>query len=195
MVFVSSSNFVRQFFLEVSVILAIVKLCCVSSIILVVALRFLADSMLGKLTRWLRILGHDVTYFRFAEDKDLLKLANSESRVLLTRDQELVKQALNKGVKTFFAKYTDNVETLVDLANWFSFNLEIEWSISRCPKCNTLIGLVSKESVLEKIPKLTALHYSKFWKCIGCGQVYWHGTHWNMIKKTLEEVKSRIKNR
>ena len=151
--------------------------------------------MLGKLTRWLRILGHDVSYFRSVDDKNLIKLANSESRVLLTRDQDLVQQAINKGVKTFFVNGTDNVETLADLADWFGFNLEIELSISHCPKCNMLIRLVTKESVLKEVPELTALHYTEFWKCIGCGQIFWQGAHWKMIMKTLEEAKSRLKNR
>jgi uncharacterized protein with PIN domain len=167
----------------------------VSITFLVVALRFLADGMLGKLVRWLRILGHDVTYFRSAEDKNLIKLANSESRVLLTRDQELVQQAINKDVKTFLVKGTDNVESLVDLANWFGFNLEIELSISRCPKCNMSLRLVTKESVLRQIPELTALYYNEFWKCIGCGQIYWQGAHWKIIIKTLEEAKLRLKIR
>ena len=158
---------------------------------MVVSLRFLADGMLGKLTRWLRILGYDVNYFRSTDDNNLIKMANSESRILLTRDQELVHQALYKGVKAFFVKGTNNIETLVNLADWFDLNLEIELSISRCPKCNMLIRLVPKESVLQEIPELTALHYDEFWKCIGCGQVYWHGAHWKMIKKTLEEVKIR----
>ena len=151
--------------------------------------------MLGKLTRWLRILGYDVTYFRGIKDKNLIKMANSESRVLLTRDQELAHQALNKGVKTFFVKKTDNLETLVDLANWFDLNLEIKLNISRCPKCNNLIRLVSKESVIQEIPELTALHYNEFWKCIGCGQVYWQGAHWKMIIKTLEKAKRLLNNK
>ena len=151
--------------------------------------------MLGKLTRWLRILGHDVTYFRSIEDKNLIKMANSESRVLLTRDKELVHQTLKKGVKTFFVKGINNIETLADLANWFGLNFEIDLNISRCPKCNMLIRLVSKESVLQEIHELTALHYDEFWKCIGCGQVYWQGAHWKMIRKTLEEVKHILKNR
>ena len=184
-----------RFSLKFLLFLVIVKLCYVSSILLVIVLRFLADGMLGKLTRWLRILGHDVTYFRSTEDKNLIKMANSESRVLLTRDQELVHQALKKGVKTFFVKGIDNIETLVDLANTFGFNFKIEISISHCPKCNMLIRLVTKESVLLEIPELTALHYEEFWKCNGCGQVYWQGAHWKMIIKTLEEAKRILNNK
>ena len=185
----------KHFISGVSVILDIVKLSCDSIILLVVDLKFLADGMLGKLARWLRILGHDVTYFRSVDDKNLIKSAKSESRILLTRDQELVQQAINKGLNIFFVKGTENGEILADLANWFGFNLEIEISVSRCPKCNMSIRLVSKESVLQEIPELTALNYNEFWKCIGCGQIYWKGGHWKLIKKTLEEAKLRVKTR
>jgi len=185
----------EHFISGVSVILNIVKLCCDSIILLVVDLKFLADGMLGKLARWLRILGHDVTYFRSVDDKNLITLAQSESRILLTRDQELAQQAINKGLNTFFVKGTDNGEILADLANYFGFTLEVELSVSRCPKCNMPIRLVSKESVLQEIPELTALNYNDFWKCIGCGQIYWQGGHWKLIKKTLEEAKLRVKTR
>jgi len=185
----------KHFISRVSVILDIVKLSCDSITLLVVDLKFLADGMLGKLARWLRILGHDVTYFRSADDKNLIKLAKSESRILLTRDQELAQQANNKGLNTFFVKGTENGEILADLANWFGFNLEIKLSVSRCPKCNMSIRLVSKESVLQEIPELTALNYNDFWKCIGCGQIYWKGAHWKLINKTLEEAKLRVKTR
>ena len=99
-------------------------------------LQFIADVMLGKLARWLRMLGHDVYYFRAADDKKLVELAGSGGRVLLTRDFELVQRALKCEVEAFFVETVDDVLNLAVLARRFGFGLEIDLSVSRCSKCN-----------------------------------------------------------
>ena len=65
-------------------------------------MKFLADSMLGKLARWLRMLGHDVTYNIQLNDNELLELAKKENRVLLTKDLELYKRAAAKGIDALY---------------------------------------------------------------------------------------------
>lgn len=155
-------------------------------------MRFIADGMLGKLTRWLRMLGHDVTYYRSLDDDKLVEVALSEKRVLLTRDHTLHKQAATRGVDAVLVEAGDEAEKLADLAKRFGFKLEINLSISRCPKCNTTIEAVSKETVIGEIPEATSIYYDDFWKCPGCGQVYWQGAHWKRIEQTLEEAKKLI---
>jgi len=175
--------------------MVIVKSCSVPSTFWLSVLRFIADGMLGKLARWLRMLGHNVDYHRSTDDKKLIELANSESRVLLTRDLELYQQAVSQGVKAVFVEGTDEAEKLADLANRFGFDLEVDLSVSRCPKCNSMVMAVSKDAVVKEIPELTAAHYDNFWKCVGCGQVYWRGAHWKRITETLEEANSRLSGR
>lgn len=155
-------------------------------------LRFIADGMLGKLARWLRMLGHDVHYYRDYDDKKLLEMAKSEKRVLLTRDHELYQRAKTQGAEAVFVEAADEAGKLADLTNRFGFKLEIDLSVSRCPKCNEMIRAVSKEVVINQIPELTSTYYDKFWRCLGCGQVYWRGAHWKKIEKTLEEANSQL---
>jgi uncharacterized protein with PIN domain len=169
-----------------------VKFCPVSITVWLTVLRFIADGMLGKLARWLRMLGHDVQYYRDSEDKKLLEMAQSEKRVLLTSDLELYHRAKTHGAKAVFVEAGDGAAKLADLANLFGFRLEIDLSISRCPKCNEMIRAVSKEMVINQIPELTSRYYDEFWKCLGCGQVYWRGAHWKKIEKTLEEAKRKL---
>ncbi len=149
--------------------------------------------MLGKLTRWLRMLGHDVNYFRSADDEKLVELAKQEKRVLLTRDHELVQRAVDLGVETVLVEASKEVDKLAFLAGRFGFKLEIDLSVSRCPKCNALIGVVTKEEVADEIPEATSKHYEEFWKCQGCGKVYWQGAHWKRIGETLEEARNKLR--
>ena len=151
--------------------------------------------MLGKLSRWLRILGHDVQYFKSASDKNLIEWATSKNRILLTKDQKLVQQAKKRGIIVFFVDGTDIVTMLSNLFIHFNLVLEINFSISRCPKCNERLISVSKDSIINEIPELTSIYYNEYWKCTKCGQIYWLGSHWKKIIKTLNDVKRNLENK
>ncbi|PVX24953.1 MAG: hypothetical protein CW691_06055 [Candidatus Bathyarchaeum sp.] len=155
-------------------------------------MRFIADGMLGKLARWLRILGQNVDYYRAADDNKLICLAESEKRILLTRDFELYQRAVSRGLEAVFVDATNETEKLALLAKRFGLSLAVDLNVSRCPKCNGTLEAVSKDAVLDKIPKATSIHYDNFWLCTGCGQVYWQGAHWKRIQVTLEAAKSRL---
>jgi len=155
-------------------------------------LKFIIDGMLGKLTRWLRMLGHDVEYASSMGDKELIQKAKKESRILLTRDVELYKQAITKGADAFLVENPNQTANLANLARRFKFKLEIDMRVSRCPKCNSRIEAVSKASIADKIPTSTSTNYEEFWQCQGCGQVYWRGAHWKRIDKTLDEAKKAL---
>jgi len=148
--------------------------------------------MLGKLTRWLRMLGQDVEYSRSVEDKKLIEMAKKEQRTILTRDLKLYQQAMMQGVNAVLVEASTGAEKLADLARRFNFKLEIDVTVSRCPKCNTKIRPVPKDMVIDRVPKTTSTYYNEFWECPSCGQVYWQGAHWKRIEKTLEEAKTAL---
>ena len=152
-------------------------------------MKFIADGMLGKLTRWLRMLGQDVTYSTQFEDADLLAMAEKEHRILLTRDSELYQRATSKGVAAFYVEGRTEAEKLAELAKRLEFPLTIDMKRSRCPRCNAEIRLTPKETLADKVEKNAFIYYSEFWKCIKCGNIYWQGAHWEGINATLEEAK------
>ncbi|MEM3596662.1 MAG: Mut7-C RNAse domain-containing protein [Candidatus Bathyarchaeia archaeon] len=156
-------------------------------------MKFIADGMLGKLTRWLRMLGHNVKYSNRLDDAQLMALAKKERRILLTRDLELYQQATAKGINAFYLEGTNEAERLARLAKRYRISLDIDLKVSRCPKCNTRVKPVPKESVENKVEKTTFKFYDEFWRCPKCGQVYWQGAHWTRIRKTLEEAKEILK--
>jgi len=158
-------------------------------------LKFVTDGMLGKLTRWLRMLGYDVEYSRSDDDKKLIEKAKSEERILLTRDLKLYQQAMTHGVDAVLVEAATGAENLADLAGRFKFKLEIDVTVSRCPKCNTKIKPISKDMVIDRVPKATSTYYNEFWECPGCGQIYWQGAHWKRIEKTLKEARKTLETR
>jgi len=155
-------------------------------------LKFITDGMLGKLTRWLRMLGHDVEYSKSLDDKELTDKAKTENRILLTRDLKLYQRAITQGANAFLVEGTTEAKKLAQLSKRFDFKLEIDVAVSRCPKCNTPIEPVPKEEVIERIPKATASYYNEFWRCPSCEQIYWRGAHWKRIEKTLREAKDTV---
>ena len=152
------------------------------------SLKFIVDGMLGKVTRWLRMLGYDVEYSNNFNDAELIRLAKKEKRILLTRDFELYQQATSKGIDVFYLEGESEAEKLAQLAQRFKINLDIDMKKSRCPKCNTRVKSIPKEEAAGKIQKRTLANYNYFWECPKCKQVYWQGAHWRNISETLKSA-------
>jgi uncharacterized protein len=156
-------------------------------------MKFLADGMLGKLTRWLRILGYDVSYSIQLSDNELLEAAKCESRVLLTRDLELYQRAMAKDIGAFFLQGSTEPERLAELAKRYNLPLRANMEKSRCPKCNGKLEILPKKLLLNKVKENTFLSYEQFWRCPKCSKIYWQGAHWKQINNTLEEANTKLR--
>jgi uncharacterized protein with PIN domain len=139
--------------------------------------KFLADGMLGKLTRWLRMLGQDVVYSVQFNDSELLDLAKNETRVLLTKDFELYKRAIIRGLDAYYVEGNTESERLAEVAKRYGLVLMIDMEDLHCPICNTQLKAEPKEQLQNELEKNTYIYYDKFWKCPNCGQIYWQGAH------------------
>ncbi len=151
--------------------------------------RFIVDTMLGRLARWLRILGYDTVYHRRLEDWKILKIASEENRIIITRDTGLHRRALNKGLKSILLEPDDMAERLALIAYLTGIRLYIDLDRTRCPICNTPLLRVSKKDVKDKVPRKVYELHDDFWICPRCGKVYWMGSHWRMIEKILEDAR------
>ena len=156
-------------------------------------MKFVADGMLGKLSRWLRMMGHDVKSSTAFTADELLDMAKKQRRVLLTRDFELYQRGTSKGIEAFYAEGETEAERLAELSKRFGLALEINLEKSRCPNCNGKLRRVAKEKVVGKVEENTFKHYDEFWRCPRCGQVYWQGAHWEGIRATLQEAEEKLK--
>jgi uncharacterized protein with PIN domain len=155
---------------------------------------FIVDNMLGRFSRWLRLLGFDVHYFKKATDHELLAIARDADRVLLTRDLSLFRRAKATGINVIFIEEMTIPKMLAKISHKFKIPLVIDISRSRCSQCNSQIKRIQKKDVIEKVPSGTLKHYNEFWLCTGCGKVYWQGSHWKNINATLQKANNLIKN-
>ncbi len=154
---------------------------------------FLADAMLKKLARWLRILGIETIYPEDFDDSNLLQLAEKQKLTLLTQDVELSKRAEKRKIKCLLIPTGISFEQQLALV-LDSSDLKIEDFPSRmlCPKCNGRLLEAAEEAVRGKLHEDLLGKEKVFWKCKECGHVYWEGSHWEKIKKTAEKIKKLL---
>jgi len=142
--------------------------------------KFLADCMLGKLARWLRILGYDTKYARYLDDPKIIALARFEHRILLTKDTHLAKRAPDVAYFVSSSRVEEQVQEIIK-----AFQLPYPTPFSRCPHCNELLFDLPPEEAKKEIPLFVSLTFSQFKKCPRCHRIYWPGTHWQRIMQTL----------
>lgn len=149
--------------------------------------RFVADVMLGSLSRWLRLFGFDTLYRNDFRDKELIKISLQEDRILLTKDTALSKSRILK--KVLFIK-SDSVDgQLLEVLSFLKKNnYDISNLMPRCPVCNGLIELTEKEFLKGEIPDYVYVNFNDFYVCNSCGKVYWRGTH----RERIDSVRERI---
>ncbi len=155
-------------------------------------MKFLADGMLGKLARWLRMLGYDVIYSVQFDDSEFLELAKREQRVLLTKDLGLYKRAIREGMDLFYVEGKTESERLAEVAKRYRLDLRIDMNNSNCPICNTKLNQIPKDQIQSELEKNTFTYYHKFWKCPNCGQIYWQGAHWKQINSILNRAQIKL---
>ncbi len=148
--------------------------------------------MLGKLARWMRMLGQDVLYDTQLNDSALLEIAKKANRILLTKDLDLYKRAMARGIDAFYVEGETESDRLAEIAQRYPIPLVIDMEKSHCPVCNTKLRFTPKEELLDELEKNTLIYYEKFWKCPNCGQIYWQGAHWKQIINTLSEAQAKL---
>jgi len=150
---------------------------------------FVADGHLGKLVRNLRLLGVDVVYDRDAEDRQLVAIAASQYRALLTRDRRLLMHsAVRHG---YYLRSQNPFEQTTEVLRRFELGADIR-PFSRCLRCNAPLRPVAKAAVAGRLEPLTKIYYEQFRDCSGCGQIYWSGSHFDKLRDRVEKLRATI---
>jgi uncharacterized protein with PIN domain len=141
---------------------------------------FLADAMLGRLAKWLRLLGYDTAYAGEESDQRIAARARAESRVVLTRDREMARR---KGIRCLLVHSQDLGEQLEQVLSSFDRPRgEIE---PRCPQCNASLIEISPQEARSHVPAYVFQAHRRFRRCPACERVYWPGSHWAKIEEML----------
>jgi uncharacterized protein with PIN domain len=156
-------------------------------------IKFLADRMLGKLAKELRMLGYDTVYYRGENAYPLIKLAREEDRVILTRNTKLIpKRPEDRIIRIGEDKPLLQLRELIQKK---VISLNEENLLSRCLLCNIPIEKIRREEAEGKVPDFIFYQQKEFFRCPQCLRIYWQGSHQeNMQKKVNEFFKVSIQN-
>lgn len=149
--------------------------------------RFVVDGHLGRLARYLRMLGFDTLYDPRAADDALAQTAANELRILLTRDRGLLKRSIV--AHGHLVGDDEPRRQLADVVERFRLREQVA-AFSRCIRCNGRIEPVDRAAVLEILagePR-TLASFDAFGRCAECGAVYWQGSHFERMSELVRGV-------
>jgi uncharacterized protein len=137
-------------------------------------MKFIADAMLGKLAKRMRLLGFDVLYGRTLDDNEIIRLSLEQNRVILTRDTELAGRPL--ATHLLFIKHDSVKDQLGQIIDTFVIE-SVPAPLTRCSVCNDTLLPITKQDIKDIVPEYVYINYSGFLRCVSCGRVYWEGSH------------------
>jgi uncharacterized protein with PIN domain len=146
--------------------------------------KYILDVHLGKLAKKLRMLGFDTLYENHYSDAEIVRRANAEKRVILTRDIGILK--IKEVERGYWIRSQSPNKQLSEVLNRFDLYARIK-PFQRCMLCNGIIEQVEKSEILGEIPAKTKRYYNEFYRCKSCKNIYWKGSHY---QKMINYVKS-----
>ncbi|MDH4067965.1 MAG: Mut7-C RNAse domain-containing protein [Dehalococcoidia bacterium] len=150
-------------------------------------IKFIADNNVGKLARWLRMIGYDTTLLRQKDDAQMIKIALGENRVILTKDAQFMKRRLvtNGSLKTVHIDQDDPKLQVQEVVKTLALDYHFR-PFSLCLECNEVLVARDKENVKNLVPAHVFETQSRYTQCPACHRVYWPGTHWQAMVKRME---------
>jgi uncharacterized protein with PIN domain len=154
-----------------------------------VEIKFIVDNNVGKLAKWLRIMGYDALLFSGDDDGKMVKTALEQIRVILTKDNQIMKRRLvtSGRLKAILIKDDDVKAQLRQVVA--ALNLDYHHKpFSRCLECNQPLVEKDKERVKSLVPPYVFKTQEDYMECPSCHRLYWRGTHWQAMSHELDEM-------
>jgi hypothetical protein len=150
--------------------------------------KFIVDNNVGKLAKWLRIMGYDTLFFNGSNDSRMVAIALAEERVILTKDTQIMKRGvITKGRLKAILIQSDQPELQMQQV---IDNLHLDCRFkpfSICLECNQPLVGKSKEQVKDLVPPYVFQTQNQYMECPGCHRIYWRGTHWQRMREKLNK--------
>ncbi len=155
-------------------------------------MKFIVDQNVGKLARWLRMMGYDSLFFTGEDDGAMVKQALVEGRVILTRDTEIMqRRVVSEGrLRAVLFRSETPEQQMRQLLGEFDL-IGLARPFTLCLECNQPLVPRSREEVKDCVPPYVYATQTQYMECPACRRLYWRGTHWEAMKRKLEEIGSR----
>lgn len=155
--------------------------------------KFACDCMVTRLGRWLRLLGYDTILSNNLTDDELIQIVSDDSkenRILITRDVDLYRRAVKKGLEAFLLTSNSHIEQIAEITHYYNLDVLVDPTQSRCPQCNGQLEKVKDTNKLVDLVSTNTLKaYKDFWLCRQCNQVFWQGRMWSNIMDSVSLIK------
>ena len=152
------------------------------------SLKFIVDTNVGKLAKWLRIVGYDTLFFNGKNDSRMVATALAQGRVILTRDTQIMKRrVITSGqLKAILIQSDEPERQLHQVID--ALNLDCQFkSFTLCLECNQPLLERSKQQVKDLVPTYVFQTQSQYMECPACRRIYWKGTHWQAMTEKLKK--------
>jgi uncharacterized protein with PIN domain len=152
-------------------------------------LRFIVDENVGKLARWLRMLGYDSVFFNGEDDSQMVRQAMAESRILLTRDTGIMKRrVVNSGrLEAVLLRSEKPAQQIQQLASALDIKTQSH-PFTVCLECNQQLINRRPTEVKDRVPPYVYKTQTQYMECPLCHRIYWRGTHWKAMLNKLEKT-------
>lgn len=146
--------------------------------------RFVLDVHLGRLAKYLRLFGLDTMYMNHYSDTEIIGISVDERRIILTRDRGILKN--KKVTHGYWIRSPRPKEQLKEVFSRFDLKKDTH-PFTRCMECNGILKNVAMEKIVNRLMPATRKYYSEFRVCTSCERIYWEGSHFERMKRFVEE--------
>jgi len=151
--------------------------------------QFIVDSNVGKLAKWLRMMGYDALFFEGSSDSQMIAMAMAENRVILTRDTQIMRRRVvtNGRLKAILIQSDEPERQMRQVMDTLRLDCQFQ-PFSICLECNQPLVERSREQVKDQVPPYVFQTQSQYMECPACHRIYWRGTHWQAMTRKLEHL-------
>ena len=155
---------------------------------LISELKFIVDNNVGKLAKWLRIMGYDTLFFDGTDDSRMIATALAEGRVILTRDTQIVRRRVvtSGQLKAILIKGDEPELQMHQVIDTLSLDCQFR-PFTICLECNQPLVVRNKQEVKDLVPPYVFQTQNQYMECPVCHRIYWRGTHWQAMTQKLDK--------
>lgn len=146
---------------------------------------FICDVHLGRLCKYLRMLGFDTSYLNNYTPQQIIEISNLEKRVILSKNIQLTRH--KEVTRAYWVRSAEPKEQLKDLIFGLDI-LKLAQPLTRCLNCNSELKIIKKEAIINRLEERTAKYYTEFFRCPLCDQIYWKGSHYESMLEFIHQI-------